>query len=204
MQPINATTGAKVLGWISVSQRLSPEISAMRISWPVTVVPMFAPIMTPTDCVRVMMPEFTRPTQITTVPAEDWMTPVMRVPKITPLSVEEVSFCSTPCILPPASFSRPAPIMDMPYRNSAIPPNREVMCVISITILLKMIFLLILVHLPCPHTGPAWSGRCCGLPLCCAERRTMTALGSIISFFILSQQGLFYKKITFSTHFSVS
>ena len=33
----NATTGAKVLGWISVSQRLSPEISAMRISWPVTV-----------------------------------------------------------------------------------------------------------------------------------------------------------------------
>jgi len=36
-----------------------------------------------------------------------------------------------------------------------------------------MIFLLILVHLPCPHTGPAWSGRCCGLPLCCAERRTM-------------------------------
>ena len=108
----------------------------MRINWPVTVVPMFAPIMTPTDCVRVMMPEFTRPTQITTVPAEDWMTPVMRVPKITPLSVEEVSFCSTPCILPPASFSRPAPIMDMPYRNSAIPPNREVMCVISITILL--------------------------------------------------------------------
>ena len=29
----------------------------------------------------------------------------------------------------------------------------------------------------------------------------MTTLESIISFFILSQQGLFYKKITFSTHF---
>ena len=64
-----------------------------------------------------------------------------------------------------------------------------------------MIFLLILVHLPCPHTGPALSGRCRGQPLCCAERRTMTALRFIISFFILSQQGLFYKKITFSTHF---
>ena len=64
-----------------------------------------------------------------------------------------------------------------------------------------MIFLLILVHLPCPHTGPALPGRCRGQPLCCAERRTMTALRFIISFFIPSQQGLFYKKITFSTHF---
>ena len=90
------------------------------------------------------MPELTRPTQMTTVPADDWMTPVMRVPKITPLMVEEVSFCRTPCILPPASFSKPAPMIDMPYRNSAIPPNREVMCVISISILLKLIFLLLL------------------------------------------------------------
>ena len=64
-----------------------------------------------------------------------------------------------------------------------------------------MIFLLILVHLPCPHTGPALSGRCRGQPLCCTERCTMTALEFIISFFIPSQQGLFYKKITFSTHF---
>ena len=42
-------------------------------------------MMTPTDCVRVIMPELTRPTQMTTVPAEDWITPVMRVPKMTPL-----------------------------------------------------------------------------------------------------------------------
>ena len=32
------------------------------------------------------MPELTRPTQITTVPAEDWMTPVIRVPKMTALN----------------------------------------------------------------------------------------------------------------------
>ena len=32
MQPINATTGAKVFGWMRVSHRLSPEISAMRIN----------------------------------------------------------------------------------------------------------------------------------------------------------------------------
>ena len=114
MQPTNATPGANVLGWMRVSRRLSPEMSAMRMSLPVTVVPMFAPMMTPTDCVRVIMPELTRPTQMTTVPAEDWITPVMRVPKMTPLMVEEVSFCSTPCILPPASFSRPAPMIDIP------------------------------------------------------------------------------------------
>ena len=93
-------------------------------------------MITPTDCVSVMIPELTRPTQITTVPADDWMTPVISVPKITPLMVEEVSFCNTPCILPPASFSSPAPMMDIPYKNSATPPSREVMCVISITILL--------------------------------------------------------------------
>ena len=145
MQPTNATTGANVLGWMRVSHRLSPEISAMRISWPVTVVPMFAPMITPTDCVRVIIPELTRPTQMTTVPAEDWITPVIKVPKITALRVEEVSFCSTPCILPPASFSRPAPMMDIPYRNSAIPPSREVMCVISIeSMLLLLIFDLLL------------------------------------------------------------
>ena len=57
------------------------------------------------------------------------------------LMVEEVSFCSTPCILPPASFSRPAPMIDMPYKNNAMPPSREVMCVISIAILLNTIFL---------------------------------------------------------------
>ena len=102
---------------------------------------MFAPMITPTDCVSVMIPELTRPTQITTVPADDWITPVIRVPKMTPLMVEEVSFCSTPCILPPASFSRPAPMIDMPYKNNAMPPSREVMCVISIAILLNTIFL---------------------------------------------------------------
>ncbi len=104
-----------------------------------------------------MIPELTRPTQITTVPADDWITPVIRVPKMTPLMVEEVSFCSTPCILPPASFSRPAPMIDMPYKNNAMPPSREVMCVISIAILLNTIFLFLPITAhsagPCPPLG---------------------------------------------------
>ena len=98
----------------------------MRISWPVTVVPMLAPMITPTDCVSVMMPELTRPMQMTTVPAEDWITPVISVPNKTPFSVLEVSRCSTPCILPPAMRSNPAPMIDMPYKNSAIPPSKDV------------------------------------------------------------------------------
>ena len=88
---MKATTGEKVLGCTRVKSRLSPEMSAIRISWPVTVVPMLAPMMTPTDWVRVMMPELTRPTQMTTVPAEDWITPVIRVPSKTPFNVLEVN-----------------------------------------------------------------------------------------------------------------
>ena len=79
------------------------------------------------------MPELTSPTQMTTVPAEDWMTAVIRVPKITPLIVEEVSRCRMLCIGPPASFSSPEPMMDIPYRNSAMPPRSDVICEISIT-----------------------------------------------------------------------
>ena len=124
--PMNATTGLKVLGWMRVSSRLSPEISARRMSWPVTVVPMLAPMMTPTAWVRSRMPLFTRPTTITMVPQLLWITPVIRVPSSTPRRVFAVSFCSTACIWPPASFSSPDPIMDMPYKNSATPPARSI------------------------------------------------------------------------------
>ena len=109
---------------ITCISRLSPEISAMRIICPVTVVPMFAPMMTPTACESPMIPEFTSPMTMTMVAAEDCSTPVMSVPSSTPRMGEEISFCSTVCILPLAIFSRPEPMMLMPYRNSAMPPAR--------------------------------------------------------------------------------
>ena len=47
MAPAKATRGAKVSGLQNSIQVLPPDISDRRISWPVTVVPMFAPMMMP-------------------------------------------------------------------------------------------------------------------------------------------------------------
>ena len=44
------------------------------------VVPMLAPIMIHTACLRVIMPELTKPTTITVVAEEDWITAVMPAP----------------------------------------------------------------------------------------------------------------------------
>ena len=63
----------------------------MRIICPVTVVPMFAPMMTPTACESPMIPEFTSPMTMTMVAAEDCSTPVMSVPSSTPRMGEEIS-----------------------------------------------------------------------------------------------------------------
>ncbi len=60
------------------------------------------------------------------VPALLWITAVINVPSSTPRKVELVSFCSTPCIRPPAIFSSPEPMMLMPYKNSAMPPARSI------------------------------------------------------------------------------
>lgn len=73
-----------------------------------------------------MMPEFTRPMTITVVAAEDWIKPVSTAPEITAITVVEVSFLRMPSILPPASFSRPEPMILMPYKNSAMPPASEI------------------------------------------------------------------------------
>lgn len=60
----------------------------------VTVVPMFAPIITPTACPSCISPEFTKPTTITVVAADDWMTAVTATPSSSPFIVLLVSFDS--------------------------------------------------------------------------------------------------------------
>ena len=49
-------------------------------SWPVTVVPMWAPQMMPMDCSRFSSPALTKPTTMTVVAAYDWMTHVTPAP----------------------------------------------------------------------------------------------------------------------------
>ena len=70
------------------------------------------------------MPEFTKPTTITVVAEEDWMTAVTSRPSSTAMIFFWVSFSSIFSRRPPDSCTSPSPMADMPYKNRARPPNR--------------------------------------------------------------------------------
>ncbi len=124
--PTATKIGARFDGLKSRVIRPPSSISASRRIWLVTVVPMLAPMITPMACESCMMPEFTRPTTITVVPELEWMSALIAAPSSTASHVDEVIFCRMLSILPPAHFSSPVPIMDMPYKNSARPPTRRI------------------------------------------------------------------------------
>ena len=119
--PMNANRGAS-----------APTSSA--ISCPVIVVPIFAPMMIHTACRKVIIPEFTKPTTMTVVAEEDWITAVITAPTATPRNRFAVSLSRIRFILLPAAASRPELIICMPYRNRASPPIRlkiSVMLILS-------------------------------------------------------------------------
>ena len=82
--------------------KLSPSSPERDKIQAVTVVPMLEPIMTPTACFRVIMPELTKPTTITVVAEEDWITAVTASPSRNPLNTVELIFARIVCSLPPA------------------------------------------------------------------------------------------------------
>ena len=110
--------------------RLSEERSPSRRSWAVTVVPMLAPMMMPTVCSSFMMPALTKPTHITVVAAELWMSPVTRAPSSTPLTTLLVRRSRMLSKRPLESFSRPSVMVDMPNRKVAMAPTRVIRSVI--------------------------------------------------------------------------
>ena len=72
-----------------------------------------------------IMPELTKPTVITAVAQEDWITAVTPVPSSTPRgSVLDRRYRIGSSLLPDTFFS-PSPIRLMPNRNSAMPLRRE-------------------------------------------------------------------------------
>ena len=73
MVPIKAKMGVKEVGFKSWMKMLSPEMPERERIHAVTVVPMFAPIITLIAWRRVIRPEFTKPTTITVVAEELWM-----------------------------------------------------------------------------------------------------------------------------------
>ncbi len=80
----------------------------------VTVVPILAPIITPTACIRFISPELTKLTTITVVALEDCMMAVNTAPTITPTSLFFVHHSKMVFIFEPATFSIPSPISFMP------------------------------------------------------------------------------------------
>ena len=92
-------------------------------SCPVIVVPMLAPIIIHTACLRVISPELTKPTTITVVADDDWMTAVMTAPTSTPRIRLEVSFSRIPFSRSPATASRLLLIICIPHRKRPSPPS---------------------------------------------------------------------------------
>ena len=123
IMPITATTPVSTSVLSSCTTPLPPSSEDRHRIHPVTLVPTMAPIMTPMACRTFIIPEFTKPTTITEVAEEDWITAVTPVPSRTPFSGVLLSLYSTSSNRLPATFFSPSPIRDMPNRNSAIPPS---------------------------------------------------------------------------------
>ena len=120
--PIKARTGVKEVGFSSCITRLSLEIPPRDKIHAVTVVPILAPMITPMDCFRVMSRELTKPTTITVVAEELWITAVTPRPVRKPLILLSVSLPRRAFRLLPARRSRPSPMTVIPNRNRQRPP----------------------------------------------------------------------------------
>ena len=101
---------------------LNPTIEIIHA---VTVVPTFAPIMTPIDCDNVIKPALTKLTTITVVALDDCMRAVTKIPVSTPITRFLVMAASTERSLSPANFSRPSLMVFMPKRKRPREPIRE-------------------------------------------------------------------------------
>ena len=106
--PIIIAIGARLAGLKNFAH------STLDTSQPVTVVPIFAPMMTPIAWDRFMIPAFTNPTTITVVADELWITAVINAPSITPKSLFFVSASNRDFILLPAAFSKPCAMICIP------------------------------------------------------------------------------------------
>ncbi len=89
---MSARTRENDVGFKRRTKKFPLSIPVRLRSQEVTVVPMLAPMMMPTACVSFMMPEFTKPTTMTVVAEDDWITAVTPAPKRTALIGFDVNF----------------------------------------------------------------------------------------------------------------
>ena len=104
--PTRARMGVKEVGLSICMKKLPPSMPARDRIHAVTVVPTLAPMITPMAWRRESRPELTKPTTITVVAEEDWMTAVTSIPVRKPKILLEVILPSSIFRLPPANFSR--------------------------------------------------------------------------------------------------
>ena len=121
--PTIARIGEKELGLSIRIQKASLSMPVRLKIQEVTVVPMLAPMMIPTACFRLIIPELTNPTTITVVAEEDWITPVTTAPMSTAFNGLLVSFSRMRSNRPPDARDSPSPNRFIPYRNNASPPT---------------------------------------------------------------------------------
>ena len=112
--PISARIGENDVGLKSWIIKLSLWIPVRLKIHEVTVVPILAPMMIPTTWDSFMIPEFTKPTTITVVAEDDWITAVTPIPRRTALMGLEVSVSRIRSSFPPATFASPSPIKFIP------------------------------------------------------------------------------------------
>ena len=113
--PMTKAIGARVSVSKSHSRKLpSDSTLPRRISWAVTVVPMFAPITMDTACFRFSTPAPISATVSTMVAVELWITAVTRVPVRTPMTTLPVTFSRTRFKAAPELFFRPSPMSSIP------------------------------------------------------------------------------------------
>ena len=105
--------------------------SLNAISCAVTVVPIFAPIITAAAWYRFIRPALTKPTTITVVALLLWIIPVIIAPVATPLIGLDVIFSNIFFSFSPEAFSKPSPIIFIPYRNNPNPPKRPIIIFIA-------------------------------------------------------------------------
>ena len=111
-------------------------------------VPRMAPRITEIACRTFIMPEFTKPTTMTEVADEDWITAVTPVPSRIPFKGVPDRRNRIGSSLFPETRLRPSPMRDMPKRNMATPPSRLMTSEIPIVSLPSP-------SLYCPHVKSA-------------------------------------------------
>ena len=112
--PITASIGENEEGFNNLINMLLLSIPVRLNIHDVIVVPILAPIITPTACSSFIMPELTKPTTITVVAEDDCITAVTPAPKSTALTGLEVSFSSIFSSFPPDAPVSPSPSRSIP------------------------------------------------------------------------------------------